>query len=180
MTEPSFVVAGGSGGIGRALISILAAEGISTVNFDRSMPADEPAGSETHIVDLSSAKALRRLATKLSRRPLRVVALAVTAGSGTRAAGGESMETFEAELHANLALAFAVCTELEPFLLPASSIVLFSSITSIRSFASSIGYTSAKAGIVGLTKALALRLAARAIRVNCLVLGLIAPRRHPL
>ncbi|MQA82550.1 MAG: SDR family oxidoreductase [Streptosporangiales bacterium] len=82
----------------------------------------------------------------------------------------------------NLDAAYIWCKEASPHLADGASIVTISSVHAMVGprLHSSAAYSASKAGVVGLTKALAVELASRHIRVNTVAPGLVeSPLTRP-
>ena len=75
---------------------------------------------------------------------------------------------FEGTLAENLTGTFLVCRELIPYLLETKgSIVNVSSTTALAGIPYSVAYAASKAGVLALTKSLAVEYAKKGIQVNC-------------
>ena len=74
----------------------------------------------------------------------------------------------------NLDSVFYMCRECVPYMLEkGGSIINISSVWGIYGAACEVAYSSSKAGVIGLTKALAQEVGGNNIRVNCLAPGAI-------
>ena len=84
-----------------------------------------------------------------------------------------SLEEFNRVIHANLTSTFLTCREFIPGMREANGgrIITISSIVAFSGIAGAAHYSASKAGVVGLTKSLALELASKKITVNALALG---------
>ncbi len=78
-------------------------------------------------------------------------------------------------IHVNLRSTFLICKRVLPRLIRAGggTIVNLSSISGIRGTTYSVPYAVAKAGIIHLTKTIAVQYASKGIRANCIVPGLV-------
>ena len=162
------VVTGSAGGIGSAVASALAAEGAEVVGVDRGE------------ADLTRADEVGRAFSGLAR----VDVLVNTAGiSGRRLGDGPveecTEEAWDAVLDTNLKSVFLCCKHAIPKLRAAGggAIVNVSSVLGLvggdADFATH-AYAASKAGIVGLSRAMAVHYAGDGIRCNVVAPGLIA------
>jgi 3-oxoacyl-[acyl-carrier protein] reductase len=89
-----------------------------------------------------------------------------------------SVESFEQVLAVNLTGAFrATRAVLESMLRRGQGhIILVGSFAALRGAVGQASYAAAKAGVIGLTKALALEYGARGVRANCVLPGLLETR----
>lgn len=164
------LITGGRGGIGGAVAAAFVDAGAQVIATDLSPLPDEPRkGIEDRILDVRDADAVRALADGLDR----VDVLVQCAG---RAAPMEEYElaTFEEIVGIHLTGSFSMATALRPLLAASGGSVI--NVGSMYSYFGSPlvpAYGAAKAGIVQLTKTLALAWAGEGIRVNGIAPGWI-------
>ena len=169
------LVTGASHGIGRAILERLIADGMHVINFDKESPV-KIAEHETFIkVDMSDEKALRTaLADATSNHS--ITRLVNNAGI-VRPASIE--KTTIADLQAVMSVNIAAAIICVQAVLPAMKAAHFGRIVNIASRAAlgkeeRISYATSKAGLLGLTRTLALELASDDITVNAIGPGPIA------
>lgn len=169
------LVTGASRGIGRAILERLIADGMHVINFDKESPV-KIAEHETFIkVDMSDEKALRTaLADATSNNS--ITRLVNNAGI-VRPASIE--KTTIADLQAVMSVNIAAAIICVQAVLPAMKAAHFGRIVNIASRAAlgkeeRISYATSKAGLLGLTRTLALELASDDITVNAIGPGPIA------
>jgi NAD(P)-dependent dehydrogenase (short-subunit alcohol dehydrogenase family) len=165
------LVTGGTQGIGLACAARLAGLGFAVTACARRPPAAPlPQGVAFAPLDVTDPAAVRALFAGLGR----LDALVCAAGT----AGGDPPDDPE-EAHwrgilaSNLDGAWRCCAAAEA-LLPGDGtgrIVLLASVLGLRAVPDQVAYTAAKHGVVGLGRALALKLAPRRITVNILCPG---------
>jgi 2-deoxy-D-gluconate 3-dehydrogenase len=178
------VVTGARRGIGRSMAEALAAAGADIIGVSASLrPDDEVAGSiralgrsfEGRAVDFADRDAVVALGTELAERAPDI--LVNNAGTIERApAADHPLQWWDRVLEVDLSSQFAL-TQLvaRPMLARGRGKVVFTA--SMLSFQGGInvpGYTAAKSGIAGLTRALANEWAARGVNVNAIAPGYIA------
>ena len=169
------LVTGASRGIGRAILERLIADGMHVINFDKESPV-KISEHETFIkVDMSDEEALRiALADATSNHS--ITRLVNNAGI-VRPATIE--KTTIADLQAVMSVNVAAAIICVQAVLPAMKAAHFGCIVNIASRAAlgkeeRISYATSKAGLLGLTRTLALELASDDITVNAIGPGPIA------
>jgi NAD(P)-dependent dehydrogenase (short-subunit alcohol dehydrogenase family) len=183
-TSPSRVcfITGAAGSIGQATVRALSSRGLVVATADRRrLPeADAEMVADECILDLHDEDALADAIARLERlgRLEHVIAIA---GGGDRDEltrtdpSTEELEIFARVVSNNLHIAFATIRAVVPLLRASHddrSITLLGSINAFGGYGAP-GYSAAKAGIIGLTNALAGPLGAEGIRINCLALGTV-------
>lgn len=176
MTAPRVaLVTGGTRGIGRAIAARLAEEGFHVIAVARRVPeALPPPGQDYAACDVADGEAVRALFGWISERFGRLDLLVNNAG----VAGADAMapEADDALWHSIMGVNLHGtyhCCKMALSLLPDGTgrIVNIASTLGLRGVPDQVAYCAAKHGVVGLTRALALRLAPRGITVNALCPG---------
>ena len=189
LAERVAVISGGAQGIGRAVATRFQWEGARVFILD----CDDPSGQKTAAelteqnpplpvtfvpVDLQHPKEIREAMQAVSQIHRRVDVLVNNAGIEREKPLQQLLvEDWDAILNINLRGAFLLTQAALPFF-PQSggAIVNISSIHATHAFPDSIPYACSKAGLVALTRNLALELAPLRIRVNCVCPGYIDTR----
>jgi NAD(P)-dependent dehydrogenase (short-subunit alcohol dehydrogenase family) len=169
------IVTGASRGIGAAIAAGLADAGAEVFGLSRSGTASE--GVEPVACDLADDAALRRAIDQFAARHDRLDILVNAAAiSLPPANAADELDRFRQTVATDLTGVYAMILAAVPLLKKASdsSIINITSINSARGFPGNPGYVAAKAGLSGLTRALAVDLAADGIRVNALAPGYVA------
>lgn len=181
------IVTAAADGIGAATALAFAAAGyrVALVDIDadglgRTAAAAVPAATATFVTDVTDEAAVGAMVAGVADRFGRVDALVNVVG-GSRP-GKTVLDLPLAEWHTMLALnltsTFLCCKAALPHLeRQGGAIVNISSGAGIRGMKANPGYVAAKAGVVGLTKALAIDHGPHGVRVNCIAPG---PIRTPL
>ena len=172
------VITGGSRGLGEAMAKALAAAGaqIALVARDRArlgqVQSDIAAlggTAEAFVADVTQEDAVATLAEAINARFGSPQILINSAGINMRKNLVDfTLDEFRSVLDASLISTFLMCRAFVPGMMGTGygRILNMSSIMSHVSIAGRTAYSSAKAALLGLTKALALELAAEGITVN--------------
>lgn len=179
------VVTGASRGIGFAMATALAEAGADIIGVSASLPAS---GSEIESAvtavgrrfeglacDFSDADAVDALGATLAGR--RVDILVNNAGTIERAPAAEHpLDLWDRVLQVNLSSQFRLTQAVARTMLERGrgKIIFTASLLSFQGGINVPGYTAAKSGIAGLTKALANEWAPRGVNVNAIAPGYIA------
>jgi 3-hydroxybutyrate dehydrogenase len=178
------VITGGGRGIGRAFAHAFAAQGATVVVSARTTgEIDAVAAAITAAGGRALAVTADATDRDSAREPVRAALRAFgscdivvnnvggTIGSGPRPFEADD-DSFESTLLLNLTSAYWTTSEALPHMRDRNfgRVIMIGSGAS-RHASGSIGYTAAKHGLVGLTKQLALGVAAHGITVNCLCPG---------
>lgn len=168
------LVTGASRGIGAAIAHGFAACGATVFGISRSGTA--PQGVAAIACDLADDAAIRRTFDELSKNNDRLDVLVNAAGISLPAGSRDELQRFRDTLATDLTGVYATILAAYPLLKKAGggSIINVTSINSIRGFPGNPGYVAAKAGLAGLTRALATDYASDGIRVNALAPGYVA------
>jgi NAD(P)-dependent dehydrogenase (short-subunit alcohol dehydrogenase family) len=171
------LVTGGGTGIGAAAAQRLAREGAAVVVMGRRRePLDAVAAEAGGIAVAGDASAAadaeRAVAAAVERYGGLDVLVANAGGEGGGAAGEADDATWHAGLQANLTSCFVCARAALPQLVERrGSIVIVSSIAALASGPRMAGYSTAKAGLLGLMRSLAVDYGPRGVRVNAICPG---------
>jgi len=179
------IVTGAARGIGRAIAENLRGRGAHLILVDRdaagmaAVAAGMRAASSLPVdaieADLGSARDVEELVRQVARLTPRVDVLVNNAGIETDLPLEKvTPQCFDQIIAINLRAPFLVTQGLLPlFSAAGGAIVNISSIHASHAFPHAIPYACSKAGLVALTRNLALELAGRRIRVNAVLPGYI-------
>ena len=180
------VVTGGSRGIGRAVCLALAKQGCNVVvNYCHGEAAaaetaalckEQGVEAVTVQADVSTAEGCKKLFEEAANAFGRVDILVNNAGvTRDNLILRLSEEDFDTVLNANLKGAFLCCKEAARRMVRQryGRIVNLSSVVGLRGNAGQTNYSASKAGLIGLTKALAKEEGPSGITVNCVAPGVI-------
>jgi len=174
------VVTGASRGIGAAIASGLKDAGATVFGLSRSGTA--PQGVTAIACDLSDDAAIGRAFNAIAAQGGRIDALVNAAGISLPPQSSESeLARFRATVATDLTGVYATILAAYPLLKTTGSaaIINVTSINSIRGFPGNLGYVAAKAGLAGLTRALAAETGeenlclAGGVALNCVANGKI-------
>ncbi|WP_422746339.1 SDR family NAD(P)-dependent oxidoreductase [Mycobacterium sp. WMMD1722] len=178
LTGKVALVTGASSGLGAATAKLFAQRGATVFGIARDADrmadvfAEVPGGAFAS-VDIGSPQACRQAVADCVERFGRLDVLANVAGfHRMRNTPTMTDEDWEQDLAVNLSGPFYLCRAALPHLLEtAGNIVNVASIAGIEGEVYSAGYCSAKHGLVGLTRALAIEFTADRLRVNVICPG---------
>jgi 3-oxoacyl-[acyl-carrier protein] reductase len=179
------LVTGASRGIGEAIARRLAVEGVQVIGTATSTAgaegisaalADGPPGSRGVVLDVGSSASVSELFRQLETDALLPGILVNNAGvtrDGLLARMGE--DDWDAVLDINLKALYRTCKAAARHLMRArrGRIINITSVVGVMGNAGQVNYASAKAGMIGFTRALARELAPRNITVNAVAPGFI-------
>ncbi|MER5899998.1 SDR family oxidoreductase [Streptomyces mirabilis] len=187
LTGKLAVVTGARRGIGRAMARALAAAGADVIGVSASL---EESGSavqkdvlaagrtfEAVRADFADPEAVRALGADLAGRERPVDILVNNAGTIRRAPAAEHADAdWELVLQVNLSAQFALTRAVGAAMVARGrgKVIFTASLLSFQGGITVPGYTAAKHGIAGLTKALANEWAPHGVNVNALAPGYIA------
>lgn len=171
------IVTGAASGIGRAIAARLVAEGGRVIGADRQAPAPDTSSDELVLVtcNVAADDAPEQLVTAAMERFGALDLLVNNAGRGDGRSVHETPDAaWDALFAVNLRAAFRLSREvLAVFRSPGAAIVNIASSTALRGYPAQAAYSAGKAGLVGLTRQMAVDYAPRGIRVNAVAPGII-------
>lgn len=167
------VVTGAGSGIGRAVAALLADRSWTVHAVDRRDVSGHTATIRPHRADVTRVGQLQRVADDVGGGG--VDALVCAAGVWDQEADGRfdrlDLAAWETTLQVNLTGTLLSLRAFLPALGEQSSVVTFGSIAALVGFPNRDAYTASKGAVVALTRAWAVELAPRRIRVNCVCPG---------
>jgi 2-deoxy-D-gluconate 3-dehydrogenase len=187
LTNRLAVVTGASRGIGLAIAEAYAAAGADVIAVSTALPSGESAvrtAVESHgrrftalAADFADPEAVRALAQQLTTGDRPVDILVNNAGTIERAPAAEhSDDLWNRVVQVNLGSQFVLSREVGRGMLDRGigKVIFTASLLSFQGGINVPGYTAAKSGIAGLTKALANEWAGHGVNVNAIAPGYIA------
>ncbi len=174
MKKEIIILAGGSSGIGSALEYSLLQKNNNVINLDLKKPKDQLNRARWERVNLCEYEEVKDICNSLEKDNYSVKGLVVTAGIGYNTLLKEmGPHDFMKQISSNLTIAFNLVHSFNDILCEGASIVFVSSLTAYGGVGVNCAYSAAKAGLVGLSKALAIEMANRKIRINTVVPGFV-------
>lgn len=180
------LVTGGASGIGSAMVDAFAGQGCAVHVLDiqdeagRALVARLP-GATYHHCDLRDVAALRGTVQAIEETHGAIDVLVNNAANDQRHAMDEVEPAYWRDrLAINLDHQFFATQAVARGMRARGhgSVILFSSTSWIKGRPGMVGYTTAKAAVVGMTKTLARELGDAGVRVNCIVPGAIITERQ--
>lgn len=169
------IVTGAGRGIGGAIARALAEAGWLVAGVDRAWPETDGACAIRETLDITDYAAVAAFVARLETEG--GVGLLVNNAGITRDAIAHRMEPddFRTVIEVNLIGAFNFCRSVLPGMRArnAGKIVSLTSMNALRGAAGQANYAAAKAGLIGMTKSIALENAAKGITANCIAPGYI-------
>jgi len=169
-----WLVTGGSRGIGRAIVEQALAGGDRVAVLARN---PEKTSSEAQLNLAADVSDESQLHTAIEQVIANWGSLDVVVNNAGLHRGGKAsrldLEDWDAVLQTNLSGALKVIRAAEPHLEQGASIINIGAVVGFGGFPGDAAYASSKAGLAGLTRALAIEYASRGIRVNLVIPGLV-------
>ncbi|MCH7411016.1 SDR family oxidoreductase [Belliella sp. DSM 111904] len=176
------IVTGGGSGLGLATSIKLVNEGIKTIIIGRNQQKLNDAKAqlgplaETIAFDLSKTGEIPALIDEIKSKFGRIDILVNNAGINMKKEFTEvSDEDFFEVINTNVLSVFSISREVSKVMISQGNgaIVMISSMAAKYGIPKVIAYTAAKSAIEGMTKAMAVELSPKGIRVNCVAPGFI-------
>ncbi|HEY8285855.1 MAG TPA: SDR family oxidoreductase [Chloroflexota bacterium] len=168
------VVTGAARGIGEAICRAFAEEQARVIGLDLLEPVDPIAGVTYRRANIAEPESVRAAFTEIAGREGRVDVLVNNAGiQRVGLIGDLPYEQWSAVIGTNLTGAFLCDSEAVPIMRRqgSGSIVHVASVAAFVGLPGRAAYTAAKAGLLGLTRVMAVELAPLGIRVNAVAPG---------
>ena len=170
------IVTGAARGIGEAIARRLAAEGIQVIGFDRTWESQPAHLIAALAVDVSDFAAVEQAVGDIEERFAPIGVIVNNAGI-TRDAMAHKMDPadFQRVIDVNLVGPFNLCRAALPGMRQRGygRIVNISSMNALRGQYGQANYAAAKAGLIAMTKSIALETASKGITANCIAPGFI-------
>ncbi|MBS1878935.1 MAG: SDR family oxidoreductase [Actinobacteria bacterium] len=173
LPDAAALVTGGAGDLGRPIVAALREAGLEVGVLD----LEGGEGPHAIACDVTDPDAVEAGVARLGDELGELGAVVCAAGIQSEHELAElSLEEFRRVLDASLTGAFLTAKAAVPRMAAGGAIVVLSSGLGTRGMARGAHYAAAKAGLVGLTKSLALELGPRRIRANAVAPGPIRSR----
>jgi meso-butanediol dehydrogenase / (S,S)-butanediol dehydrogenase / diacetyl reductase len=184
LANKTAVVTGAASGIGQAIALLFASEGATVYAFDideaglKETEAKAPYGAKltTAVVDVTQADQVRDALERVAQEAGRLDILVNNAGIGIAATVDETDEDdWDRLMAVNLRGVFLGCKYAVRIMKRQGGgvIINMASVAGIVGVKNRAAYSASKAGVYGLTKAMAVDHAADGIRVNCICPGTV-------
>jgi len=176
------IVTGGASGLGLAITKKFVQSGIKTIIVGRNQENLSAVATELgelchyKVCDLSDVAAIPALINEIKAEYPKIDILVNNAGINLKKHFTEvTDEEFQRIVQTNMNAVFSLSREVSKAMLEAGigCIINISSMAAQYGIPYVIAYTAAKTGIEGMTKAMAVELSPRGIRVNCVAPGFI-------
>lgn len=179
----SYLVTGAASGIGRATALLLSEQGAKVLLVDinaenlAKVSSECPGESDTLVLDLTDANSIKTVIKEKVSTFGKINGFVHCAGipyvSPLNTINAEKAEkVYQLNTYAAIELA-KVCSSKLIYAGESGSFVLISSVYGIVGSAANVVYAMSKGGILAITKALAMELVGKGIRVNCVAPGFI-------
>jgi 3-oxoacyl-[acyl-carrier protein] reductase len=180
MSRGVAIITGGAGTLGRAIGDALAANGHAVILADLASVEDPGPGQTSVVCDITDSAERAALVSGAGE----IATLVNCAGTGAVVPFLDtSGELWERIIALNLSAAFHLSQAAARAMPPGSSIINIASVSGIRASVGRVAYGVSKAGLIQLTKQMAVELAPRGITVNAVapgpVDGPLANDTHP-
>jgi 3-oxoacyl-[acyl-carrier protein] reductase len=186
LTSKTAVITGGGQGLGKATTTALHAAGANVavtwfadpegINQARAEETAQKLGDRTIAVE-GDVRSRESIAAMLDHVTQRFGSLDIVINNAAilkdRTLGKMEDDEWQTVIDTNLSGVYKVCKETVPRLSNGGRIVSMASISGFVGFFGQTNYSAAKAGVVGLTKALSKELARRQITVNAVAPGVV-------
>jgi 3-oxoacyl-[acyl-carrier protein] reductase len=181
MASGHVLVTGGSGGLGRAVVEVLRRDGVRVeftynVNADGARALAEATGARAWRLELRDLEGFANLLAAIEGDGGTIDGLVNGAGvRGEVLLAMTSDADWERLLDINLGGVFRACRAIIPGMVTnrRGAIVNIVSLGALHGVAGQAAYAAAKAGIVGMTRALAREVGRRGVRVNAVAPGYV-------
>ena len=183
LQDKTAVITGAGRGLGEAMARSLADAGVAVVLVARNLDELEAVGSKIRrrggqvlifAADVSREDSVQELRRRVLAEVGSVHVLINNAGTHLRKPLGDiTLEEWRRVMDVNLTSVFLMCRAFVPQMkaLGYGRIINLSSVTALTAAPARLGYAASKAGVLGLTRALALELASHGITVNSISPG---------